>query len=68
MGEGNYIKSLAYHSKFSNGLSRSDITTAIVLLRVIEDFNPHKYSICCEISLDEASIGIVRNTKTFTAI
>jgi hypothetical protein len=36
-------------------------------LQVTEDFKPHRYSNCCEISFDVGSIGIVRNTKTFTA-
>jgi hypothetical protein len=56
-----------YRSKFSSGLSRSDTITAIASLHVIEAFNPHRYSICCEISFDVGSIGIPRNTKTFTA-
>lgn len=54
-------------SKFSSGLSRSETITATVSLQVMEDFNCQRYSICCGISLDVGSTGIVRNTKTFTA-
>ena len=53
-------------SKFSNGLSRSETITATMSLHVTDDFNPHRYSSCCEISFDVGSVGIVRNTKTFT--
>lgn len=63
----NLIVCALYHSKFSNGLSRSETITATASLHAIEDFNCHRYSICCEISFDVRSIGIVRNTKTFTA-
>lgn len=41
--------------------------TTTMLLQVIEDFKPHKYSICWGTSFDEGSTGIVRNTKIFTA-
>lgn len=54
-------------SKFSSGVSKSETMIATVSLQVIEVFSPHRYSICCGISFDPGSTGMVRNTKTFTA-
>lgn len=53
-------------SKFSSGLSSSETITATVSLIEIADLRSHKYSICSAISEDVGSMGIVRNTKTFT--
>lgn len=61
------ILKTAYLSKRSSGSSKSDATAATASFRVNEAFKFHKYSICCAISSDVGSTGIVMNTKTFTA-
>ena len=59
-------KKIIHLSKFSNGFSKRDSITGTIWLKVTEDFTPQRYSICCGISSDVGSIGIVRNTRTFT--
>lgn len=58
---------ITYPSKCSSGLSSRVTITGIAWLAVINDFKLQRYSICCGMSFDVGSTGIVRNTNTFTA-